>query len=308
MTKASPLVVALFPQRLPAQRSSHRRRQTRQSERPGQLLRDVRPLLPAALPGLPSAGQGPGRLRHDQPRRPAQEGRQRQARRRRPASPTRACSSSRSCRHGRQAAAHAQGKPPLHRRRGRASIKQLDRRRAPRTTRPPPTALVVDADHPPGLRAAAGHHRAGLLARRQAAGRVRLSRSAAAQGRRLRAGRPAGRPVGAHPVAGLLARRQAAGRRRRLAGPLRRGAGLGRGHARSSKLSLPVTFDTLYGVSWSPDGSKIAFGCARQHACGPSTPRPASRCSSRGRTTTGCSTPSSRARATHLVSVSRDCR
>jgi WD40 repeat protein/mono/diheme cytochrome c family protein len=28
------------------------------------------------------------------------------------------------------------------------------------------------------------------------------------------------------------------------------------------KLSLSVTFDTLYGVSWSPDGSKIAFGCA----------------------------------------------
>ncbi|HLJ91947.1 MAG TPA: c-type cytochrome domain-containing protein, partial [Gemmataceae bacterium] len=27
-------------------------------------------------------------------------------------------------------------------------------------------------------------------------------------------------------------------------------------------LSVPVTFDTLYGVSWSGDGSKIAFGCA----------------------------------------------
>lgn len=27
-------------------------------------------------------------------------------------------------------------------------------------------------------------------------------------------------------------------------------------------LSVPSTFDTLYGVSWSPDGSKIAFGCA----------------------------------------------
>lgn len=27
------------------------------------------------------------------------------------------------------------------------------------------------------------------------------------------------------------------------------------------KLSLPVTADTLYGVSWSPDGSKLAFGC-----------------------------------------------
>src|SRR5262249_8387559 len=27
-------------------------------------------------------------------------------------------------------------------------------------------------------------------------------------------------------------------------------------------LSVPVSYDTLYGVSWSPDGSRIAFGCA----------------------------------------------
>ena len=27
-------------------------------------------------------------------------------------------------------------------------------------------------------------------------------------------------------------------------------------------MSVPVTFDTLYGVSWSPDGTKVAFGCA----------------------------------------------
>lgn len=27
-------------------------------------------------------------------------------------------------------------------------------------------------------------------------------------------------------------------------------------------VSAPVTFDTLYGVSWSPDGSKLAFGCS----------------------------------------------
>ena len=31
---------------------------------------------------------------------------------------------------------------------------------------------------------------------------------------------------------------------------------------KSLKLSVPVTFDTIFGVSWSPDGSKIAFGCA----------------------------------------------
>ncbi len=27
------------------------------------------------------------------------------------------------------------------------------------------------------------------------------------------------------------------------------------------RLSIPVTFDTVYGVSWSPDGTKVAFGC-----------------------------------------------
>jgi WD40 repeat protein len=31
---------------------------------------------------------------------------------------------------------------------------------------------------------------------------------------------------------------------------------------RKLKLSLPVTYDTVYGVSWSPDGSKLAFGCS----------------------------------------------
>lgn len=28
------------------------------------------------------------------------------------------------------------------------------------------------------------------------------------------------------------------------------------------KLSVPVTYDTIYGVSWSHDGTKVAFGCA----------------------------------------------
>ena len=31
---------------------------------------------------------------------------------------------------------------------------------------------------------------------------------------------------------------------------------------RSLKLSVPITYDTVFGVSWSPDGSKLAFGCA----------------------------------------------
>ncbi len=30
---------------------------------------------------------------------------------------------------------------------------------------------------------------------------------------------------------------------------------------RSLELSVPITFDTVYGASWSPDGSKIALGC-----------------------------------------------
>ena len=37
---------------------------------------------------------------------------------------------------------------------------------------------------------------------------------------------------------------------------------------REAPLSVPVTFDTVYGASWSPDGTKIAFGCARQHGAG----------------------------------------
>ena len=62
----------------------------------------------------------------------------------------------------------------------------------------------------------------------------------------------------------------------------------------SSTLSVPVTFDTVYGASWSPDGTKIAFGCA-------DNTRPRHRRQDRragpvhgARTPTGCSTPSSR--------------
>lgn len=32
--------------------------------------------------------------------------------------------------------------------------------------------------------------------------------------------------------------------------------------AKSLVLSVPVTYDTVYGASWSSDGSKVAFGCA----------------------------------------------
>ena len=62
--------------------------------------------------------------------------------------------------------------------------------------------------------------------------------------------------------------------------------------SRKLKYSLPVTYDTVYGASWSADGTKIAFGCA-DNTCERSTPPPASRCSTRAPTATGCSTPCS---------------
>ena len=72
------------------------------------------------------------------------------------------------------------------------------------------------------------------------------------------------------------------------------------------KLSQSITFDTLYGVSWSHDGTQDRLRLRRQHACGPSTPRPASRSSTRAPTTTGCWAPSSPRTRRYLVSVSRD--
>ena len=56
---------------------------------------------------------------------------------------------------------------------------------------------------------------------------IRLSRGADPQGGRLGNRGAVRRPGGARAVAGILARRQEPGRRRRLAGPLRRGAGVG---------------------------------------------------------------------------------
>lgn len=32
--------------------------------------------------------------------------------------------------------------------------------------------------------------------------------------------------------------------------------------AKKLRLSVPVTYDTVYGASWSPDGARVAFGCA----------------------------------------------
>jgi len=70
-------------------------------------------------------------------------------------------------------------------------------------------------------------------------------------------------------------------------------------------ISAPVTFDTLYGVSWSPDGRAVAFGCADNtvRALDPAT----------GRQTLQMGTHSDWVLATvfsrdgeHLVSVGRD--
>ena len=83
---------------------------------------------------------------------------------------------------------------------------------------------------------AAGDPGPGLLARRLAPGRRRVPRGLALEGRRLRAGRPPGRPLRADRVAGVLSRRQAAGRHRRPAGPDGRGPGLGRRQAEARPL------------------------------------------------------------------------
>ena len=49
--------------------------------------------------------------------------------------------------------------------------------------------------------------------------------------------------------------------------------------SRKLLLSKNFTYNTLYGVSWSPDGKLLAFGCciSTTRPCGPSTSRPASR-------------------------------
>ena len=96
------------------------------------------------------------------------------------------------------------------------------------------------------------------------------------------------------------------GRGRRLAGPLRRSCRSGTWPRKKLKLSQSITFDTLYGVSWSHDGTKIAFGCADNTLRAiDADHRQADPLPGR-RTTTGCSAPSSPRTRTFLASVSRD--
>ena len=93
-----------------------------------------------------------------------------------------------------------------------------------------------DAEHPPVYTRPPVVAVVGLLARRQPAGRGRVPRGLALEGRRLGAGRPADRPFRAGRVAGVLARRQAAGRLRRQPGAAGRDPGLGRRQAKAAAL------------------------------------------------------------------------
>ena len=142
----------------------------------------------------------------------------------------------------------------------------------------------------------AGHRRARLLARRHAAGRRRLPRGPALEGRRLGAGRPPGRPLRADRVGPVLARRHAAGRHRRPARPDGRGPGLGRRQAEADALG-PRHLRHGLRRELVARRHEDRLRLRRQHRCGPSTPRRASRSCSWARTTTGCSTRSSRSTA-----------
>ncbi len=52
-----------------------------------------------------------------------------------------------------------------------------------------------------------------------------------------------------------------AGRQRRTPGPLGRSADLGRCREEADLCRCPITNDSIFGVSWSPDGKRVAFGC-----------------------------------------------
>lgn len=71
------------------------------------------------------------------------------------------------------------------------------------------------------------------------------------------------------------------------------------------KLSLPVTFDTVYGVSWSPDGTKLAFGCA-DNTLRAIDPKDGKQILFQGAHSDWVLDTVFSADASHLVSVSRD--
>ncbi len=126
---------------------------------------------------------------------------------------------------------------------------------------PPDTTPPIDAEHPPiysgppvitsldwspdgALLAVAGFHEVLV-----------------AQSRRQRPRRPAGRHVRANRIGPLLARRHEARRHRRPTRPHRAKCRFGTSPSKKLLLSVPVTNDSVFGASWSPDGKRVAFGC-----------------------------------------------
>ena len=134
--------------------------------------------------------------------------------------------------------------------------------KGPQDDTPMSVRAVIDAEHPPvyeaspvltaldfspdgSLLAVSGYHEV-LLHKADGSGLVGA----------------AGRPVGADRV-GWRSRPTAS----RWPSPAARPAAWakcrsGTSRRASSSYSLPVTYDTVYGASWSRDGTKIAFGCA----------------------------------------------
>ena len=55
---------------------------------------------------------------------------------------------------------------------------------------------------------------------------------------------------------------------------------------REAGLSIPVSYDTLYGISWSPDGQLVAVG-VRTTLFGPFVWKMVSKCSFRAHTMIG---------------------
>ena len=118
-----------------------------------------------------------------------------------------------------------------------------------------------DTEHPPVYTRSAHRDRDRLLARRQTPRGRRLSRSPPSQLQRLRNSGPTHRPLRTHRIARLLPRRQTTRRHRGLPGRMDE-VQIWDVAKRELALSVPVTYDTLYGASWSPDGKLVAFGCA----------------------------------------------
>ena len=163
---------------------------------------------------------------------------------------------------GRQSGRNAQGPGPLPKDDVEKIVKWIAQ--GAKDDTPVAPAYVVDDDHPPvytlppvitsldyspdgTLLAVSGYHEI-LLHKADGSG----SRG------------PAHRSIGAHPIAGIFAGRQVPGSRPavRPAASAKCKSGTWQEEAPAVRL---VTFDTLYGVSWSHDSSKVAFGCCRQH-------------------------------------------